>query len=337
MKPRITVLMPVFNAADYLREAIESILGQTYCDFEFLIINDGSEDRSEEIILSYKDKRIRYFRNEKNAGIAATLNRGIELAATEYIARMDADDIAHPERLHWQVDTMDNHPELGVVGGYMQIIGNKKEIWKVPLSHREILASFPFQNPFFHPTVMIRKDVLIRNKLYYNPSCLHMEDYELWYRMRNLTRFMNLNKIILLFRYAGQNITVRKKDEKEKKINSFIREILTGMNIPCSNREEELHFEFANKILRKPIRQTLDRYKEWYLALLNANRQKGGFPEPEFSGKLMQLWLNTFYLLLDEKYGPEIIEYFFSLCRQLQVPWRHLCVMEYRHLKHRLF
>lgn len=115
-KPAISVLMPVYNSEKYLNEAIESILNQTFVDFEFIIINDASNDNSENIIESYQDSRIKYFKNEKNLGVAKTLNKGLKLAQGKYIARMDSDDISLPERLYKQFKFMEVYNDIDVCG-----------------------------------------------------------------------------------------------------------------------------------------------------------------------------------------------------------------------------
>jgi len=115
-EPKVTVLMPVYNGEKYLNEAIDSILGQTFKDFKFLIINDGSTDGTADILKSYKDSRIKVTNNEKNIGLTKSLNKGLKMAKSEYIARMDADDISLPTRLQKQVEFMDSHPKVGVCG-----------------------------------------------------------------------------------------------------------------------------------------------------------------------------------------------------------------------------
>ncbi len=127
MNPKVTVLMPVYNAEKYLKTAIESILKQTFSDFELLIINDGSTDGSEEIIRSFNDKRIRLFNNEQNLGIIKTLNKGLNLAKGEYIIRMDADDISLPDRLELQVKYMEENPGIGISGTQARIFGDTKK------------------------------------------------------------------------------------------------------------------------------------------------------------------------------------------------------------------
>ena len=153
--PLVTVLMAVYNGEKYLREAIESILDQTYTNFEFLIINDGSSDRTEEIILSYNDKRIRYIKNEQNLKLIASLNKGLDLAKGEFIARMDADDISLPERLEKQINFLEKHPEIGLLGSWVRTLGltnNRNIIFKQ--GHNTIRIQLLFNNFFHHPSVV---------------------------------------------------------------------------------------------------------------------------------------------------------------------------------------
>src|SRR4051794_15571169 len=174
--PKITVLMPVYNAAEYIRETIDSVLSQSFTDFEFLIINDGSTDQSEEIIKSYSDPRIRLINNEKNMRLIATLNKGIELAKGEYIARMDADDICLPTRLEKQYKVMEDNKDIALCGTGIKMMG-KKFFQPLVISNsntiKNVMRAF---NVFFHPTVMFRKSILIEQNYRYDPNYLHAED-----------------------------------------------------------------------------------------------------------------------------------------------------------------
>jgi glycosyltransferase involved in cell wall biosynthesis len=127
MSAKITVLMPVYNAEQFLREAIDSMLNQSFRDFEFLIMDDGSTDSSISIIQQYQDPRIRLIRNEKNLGISPTLNKGIELASSDLIARMDADDISYPDRLQKQYDYMMAHPDCALLSAWARVITHDKK------------------------------------------------------------------------------------------------------------------------------------------------------------------------------------------------------------------
>src|SRR4030067_740036 len=156
--PKVTVLMPVYNGEKYLKEAIDSVLAQTLKDFEFLIINDCSTDKTQEILESYRDTRIRLFR-QSNKGLTRSLNKGIQLSRGEYVARMDADDIALPERLEKQVTFFEKRPEIGVVGSFHSEVSaslHKSIVKKFPSDDSTIRKMLIKENPFSHPTVMMR-------------------------------------------------------------------------------------------------------------------------------------------------------------------------------------
>lgn len=164
--PKVTVLMPVYNGEEYLREAIESILFQSFGNFEFLIIDDGSTDDSINIIASYTDPRIRVITNGENIGIARALNKGIELARGKYIARMDSDDISLPKRFEKQVDFLDKNPEIGIVGSWIKTFGGRKTIILAhPCNPEMVRIFFLFDSPLAHPTVMMRREFLKKNNL----------------------------------------------------------------------------------------------------------------------------------------------------------------------------
>jgi glycosyltransferase involved in cell wall biosynthesis len=196
--PAISVVMPVYNGEKYLREAIDSILSQTYTDFEFIILNDGSTDKTEEIILSYTDPRIVYVKNEDNLQIVKTLNKGIGIAKGKYIARMDADDISLPERFEKQFKFMEENPEVGVCGAWIETFGNQSLFWQYPVNHNEIRISLLFYSCMGHPTVMIRND--FRDLLFYDQNYNKAEDYELWQRLVRITKFHNLPFFLLKYR-----------------------------------------------------------------------------------------------------------------------------------------
>lgn len=244
MQPTVTVLLPVYNAAPYLRECMDSVLTQTYADFELLVINDGSTDGSEEIILSYTDPRIRYVKNESNLKLIATLNKGIDMAAGKYIARMDSDDVCLPERFEKQVNFMEAHGMVGVCGTWVKTLGLEKDYEvKFRQGHDEIKFQLFFSNYLHHPTVMLRKSVLDHYQIKYG-NYLHIEDYEMWVRMSRVCNIEILPQVLLLYRCHGQNISVVNKDFQEN-YSAQIRKM----------QMDELQFEYSNEELKA--------YEEW--------------------------------------------------------------------------
>lgn len=233
--PKVSVILPVYNGEKYLEEAIESILNQTVKDFEFIIINDGSTDSSEEIILSYTDKRIKYFRHE-NIGLAATLNKGIELSEGIYIARQDQDDISLPKRLEKQITFMENNPSVGLLGAWAKIIdenNNKRGSHRHP-THDKLLKNFLlFNNPFVHSSVIIRKNVLMKTGFYTtNPDRQPPEDYELWSRISRVAEIANIPLELICYREVQTSMSREGEHPFSKKVRMIsienIRHYLSG-------------------------------------------------------------------------------------------------------------
>lgn len=197
----ISVVMPVYNAERYLDEAIQSILTQTYKDFEFIIINDGSIDNSLKIIKKYQEQDSRIILiNRENKGFVYSLNEAIYMAKGDCIARMDADDISLPNRFKEQVQILDTMNNIDVIGCNYQLIDNQSKITgevKVPITNNDILMSLCYSVPFAHPSVMIRKSVFDSVKYENNPT----EDYLLWSKIYKNNNFYNLDKCLFQYRH----------------------------------------------------------------------------------------------------------------------------------------
>ncbi len=214
--PKISVLTPIYNTNPiYLRAMIESILSQTFTDFEFIILNDSPKNTElDTIVKSYQDKRIRYFINEKNLGIAESRNKLIDLANGEYIAIADHDDISLPNRLELESKYLDTHPHIGAVGGHVIEIRNNSEqrIIKRPINDHDIKISLINDkyvcNPV-HSGCMIRKSVLINSGVRYNKKWTPCEDRMLFMDLIPHTCFHNLEQVVLKYVWTGDNTTMR--------------------------------------------------------------------------------------------------------------------------------
>lgn len=218
--PLVTVLLPVYNGEKYLDDAIKSILNQSYTHFEFIIINDGSTDGSEKIIKSYRDPRIKYIKNEKNFGLSHTLNKGLKLSLGTYIARMDADDMSYPSRLEKQVHFLNNHPDYGIVGSMYIIMNEDRKSSEIGgLNFRndeEIKLSLFSDNIFRHGETMFRKELIDKYCLAYDSAYYPCEDYHLWVRMSDLTKFHILEEALYSYMINRSGISVTKKSEQER-------------------------------------------------------------------------------------------------------------------------
>lgn len=226
--PKITVLMPIYNGEKYLKEAINSVLTQTFKDFEFLIINDGSTDKSDKIIESYSDQRIKILNNDKNLGIQKTLNRGLNLARGEYIARIDADDEwIDINKLQKQVEFLNNNSKYVLIGAGVSIVDYLgKENYKIflPRTDKEIRKKMLKANQFFHSSIVIRKSALEKTGFYNeNVDIKHVEDYDLWLRLGQVGDFYNLPIIALRYRDINSSISRQNIIEQLKKNISLIK------------------------------------------------------------------------------------------------------------------
>jgi GT2 family glycosyltransferase len=212
--PAVTVLMPVHNGEPFLNGALGSILGQTYCDFEFVIIDDGSTDATPGILAEHqrRDRRIVMHRQDSQ-GLIAALNRGLSLARGAFIARMDSDDIALPTRLAEQVRFLSNHPDVAILGTAYWLIdqnGRHVDLKRFPTSDLHIRWANLLAPAFAHSTVMIRRDLLLKNALWYDPAC-EVEDYDLWRRVLRHGHGANLAKALLEYRdHAGSISNLRR-------------------------------------------------------------------------------------------------------------------------------
>lgn len=245
--PKISVVMPAYNAEKYIAEAIDSILNQTYRDFEFIIINDGSTDKTEEIILSYTDERIVYLKNEKNMGIVYTLNRGLDVAKGEYIARMDSDDISMPTRFEKQLSLFKKNSNLAVVGTSFTVFGEGIKDYHFNFSHnyKRAKAELFFNSSLGHPSVMIKKSVLINNNLYYEEEYSGLEDFVLWWRIAKYGDIASLEEPLLRYRKHQKQITASRDIVFEQKFKKFLLERIGILNTNYTDTEFESLFKYC--------------------------------------------------------------------------------------------
>jgi len=220
------VIMPAYNAEDYIEVAIRSVLDQSYGDFEFIIINDGSEDRTWEIINSFKDGRIRAI-SQENAGLSATLNKGLRLAAADIIARMDSDDICDKHRFGVQLNILENKPDIVLVGSNIKFIDHKgvaKGYSVSPSSDSSLRRVLKKRNIINHPTVMFRKKQAISVGGYNERVGKFFEDYLLWLSLLNVGRFHVTPEVLLSYRVHDASISSGAPDSVRQIIRRVARE-----------------------------------------------------------------------------------------------------------------
>lgn len=214
----VSVIMPVYNAGNFLPEAIESILGQTYKNFEFIIVDDGSTDNSLAIIKGYgrKDKRIKVFKNKRNLGVSATANFAISKSKGKFLARMDADDISIPDRLEKQVEFLLKRKEIVAVGGQCVVIDKNGDIIgekRFPLKSNQLKEMIFWAAPIQQPTIMINKGKLPKAFVWYSPKCKSAEELDVLFRLLKYGKLANLADWVLQYRYLPNSLS--HKDPKK--------------------------------------------------------------------------------------------------------------------------
>lgn len=225
----VSVVMPVFNGERYVCEAIQSVLDQTYTNFEFIIVNDGSTDNSERLIRAFQDERIKVINNPINLGLVKTLNLAISHCRGDFIARLDSDDICSPDRLEKQLNKFSENSALDVIGSTAMIIdscGEHKGLFKVPEEHTDIHLGMLFNNQIIHPTVMIRRDSILKYMPnIYDVKDQHVEDYGLWVKMLSKHQFLNIQEPLIKYRVHDTKISTiysKSQIENSKSIKTLV-------------------------------------------------------------------------------------------------------------------
>lgn len=238
---KISFIMSAYNAENFIKEAIDSILSQTFTDFEFIIINDASTDSTESIIKSYGDSRIKLRNNQQNEGLAKSLNAGLDIANGKYIARMDADDVSLPERFQKQFDFMEQNPDVDLCGTFYETFGDKIFVVRTPENDTDIKDTLFFYNCIAHPSVMIRKDSFEKYGIKYDEDLRSAQDYELWCREADRLKYANIPEILLKYRIHDNQTGFAKKKEQDATAGNIRSKNLKKTGIELSDEELSIY------------------------------------------------------------------------------------------------
>ena len=286
--------MPVYNGERYLKESIDSIINQTFTDFEFIIVDDGSTDKTSTILDSYTDPRIIKLKNPENLGMTDSLNRGLLISQGKFIARMDADDISLPERLAKQVSFMENNPQVGLCGTWIQLINSdrsKSNILKLPTDDATLRCELLFDSPLAHPSVIFNRKHLFASRLAYNPSYQYCQDYDLWVRCSNHFALANIPEVLLNYRFHPDQLG-RCYSESSQRLESGPVRLLQLEQLGLSPTPEE--FEIHHFIARGgyPITpEFVQQAHDWLVKLKLANDKTATYSNSTLGSVLAQRWL----------------------------------------------
>ncbi len=231
--PLVSVILSTYNDAPFLPESVESVLNQSFRDFELIIVDDGSTDKTAEVLATFQHSRIRLLHNERNLGLAASLNRGIAVASGKYIARQDADTISVPNRLQLQVDYLENHPSLIIVGSNVMATdeaGDVRGLWVLPPRDIDIKWTLLFRTPLIHPTVVMRAAALDKAGFYSEDAeFCYVEDYELWSRLCPLGVCANLSDALMDFKCRKGSVCGRHAVPQQRQIEMVSRRAMAAV------------------------------------------------------------------------------------------------------------
>jgi len=288
--------MSVYNGERYLNEAIDSVLAQTFTNFEFLIIDDASTDGTTKILHSYQDPRIRIITNMENLGLTKSLNNGLELSKGEYIARMDADDISLAERLEIQVSFMDRNPQICVCGSWVETIGNNiDEIWKYPTNSDEIKCRQLFECSIAHPSAIIKKKYLQDNQLNYDVKFERSQDYDLWVRISTLYNLANINKVLLKHRIHPNAVGISFSNDQKRYADLIrYRQLREFLGLSPTEDEMALHNSISTRNY-ETSGDYLNHVNEWFLEIWGANQIRRYFNNQALYAELANRWYDICY------------------------------------------
>lgn len=283
--------MSVYNVSPFIREAIQSIIDQTFTDFEFLIFNDGSTDNSLEIINFFKDPRIQVFSYDKNRGIATNANEGISRARGKYIARMDGDDISLPQRFEKEFNFLETHPDFGMIGGWianMDASGSLGgEQWKFVAPPEEIPVTLLFNNYFANSTTMIRKSAL--PPIPYKKELITAEDYDLWTKIANTHRVWNLQEVLVHYRIHDKNISLQKTEKTKQGVQNIFKEQLLRLGVSYTKEQLDLHYHLSFETVHVDLK-LLKMVESWYVKIYEANNTTNKYDKVLLLKTLLGRW-----------------------------------------------
>jgi len=276
-KPKVTVLMSVYNGERYLREAVDSILNQTLKNFEFIIINDSSTDRTLKILNGYSDPRIKIINNKENIGLTRSLNKGLSIAKGEYIARQDADDISTPDRLEKELNFLIKRSDYAAVGSLIIVIDkNRKELHTIekPITDEAIKDSLKKDNCIAHGSSVIRMSCL-RDINFYDNAIPKSQDYDLWLRLSEKYKLANIPEYLYFWRYHTGNVSIKNKNEQKHYVEIAKRKTTRKKKTSPKNiSHPKFSLLMANynnsKYIAEAISSVLNQsFKDWELIIVD--------------------------------------------------------------------
>lgn len=318
MTAEVTVLMPNYNNAPFLKEAIDSILNQTFKNFILLIVDDGSTDNGVDIIKTYSDNRIQLIIKEQNSGIVDTLNIGLNHITTNYFMRMDGDDISAPNRMQLLYDFMEKNPTIGACGSNMIHFGTSNHVTNYSLNPHKIKARLIFNGGLSHAGSIFRTNIFKKNNIFYSNDHPYMEDYHLFLTLKNHTDFANIPDVLYHYRLLSHNSSIKNHHTLLIRYKEIYKKILSELRIELTDKNVNLHLEF---FLGNQLSFKIKEYKNWMKLLISQNKKYNILPHTALIEVLKERWENEFFFKLVPLPLSKTLTYFIL---SKKIKWSHV-------------
>lgn len=326
--PSVTVMMPVRNGAKYIRKAIESILCQTFTDFELLILDDGSTDQTVNIVRSYKDKRIRLIQNDKSLNLAEARQKAVVLSRGKYIAYLDSDDRALPQRLAEQIQFLNKNSDISVVGSWVEIIdekGNsKRTIWKHTSSPDIIPSILLFRNCFTQSSVLLKKECLLTTS--YRSKYWPAPDFDLWARLSQKYKMANIPKVLTYYRVHQENSSMQKQKEIKKCTQLIFSNSLKRFGFMPTLEEIKVH-DSLERQSEEFTDEEINNIQIWLLKLHSKNQKTHIYSDKIFERIVADYWFKVFCLSANKGLTSFRKYYSSGLVRKNKFNWKKILIL----------
>jgi len=294
--PIVSVVFPIYNSALHLRKSIESLLSQTYKNFEIIAINDGSTDTSRDILLSYKDQRIKYFEHMQNQGLVATLNEGFALTKGKYIARMDPDDYCQKDRLEKQVKYLDGHPDISILGSWIQNFGLYTYLWRVHQTSKFITTKLLFETSVAHPSVMMRRESVLATGIKFEEKYHGAEDFMFWSKLsEGGLKFANIPQALLNYRTHPSQVGEAEKSRQQRSSLLVRLYNIHRLGLKPTSTEKEVHQKLSSWIPLTGLKEIVATGR-WLRKILDANKRRRVYDSDALSTIVGEKWTIICYL-----------------------------------------
>lgn len=314
LSPLVSVLIPCYNVEDYVVEAVTSILNQTYQNIEVIAINDCSTDSTKHKLeeLARTDTRIKVYNNEVNLKLIKTLNKGVGLCSGKYIARMDADDIALPQRIEKQVAFLEKNEDYSVVSTMFYTFrtgSTKKYLYKNPVTNEELQAYLLFKSGICHPAVMMRKTLFTKLELKFEEEYLHVEDYALWSKALYCTKLANINEPLLLYRVHANQVSTLNEQAQINNKKAVFKLHCEKLGIPSDSDSLNVYASVAESVPLEFSFEFLSKCENFMMALIEKNRTDN-FCSDDYLRRMLSLhWIR---LCANSTLGLKAIKFCFA-------------------------